>query len=290
MPAGVLKIVAAALIWGSMGVLIRLAALSPIVTVFWRSVFATIAMAAIVAGTGHTRDLAVSKRRVLLPLTGVLLVLSMVFFAKAVQFTTVAGAILIVYTAPVLIAVLAPVTLGERFERRTPFALALALAGIALIVAPQGVGLGGRHILGVAFAAVTAVSYALLVLVGKKVVEDLSARVVAFYQSVVAVIVLLPLVVGRALPSSSGVWTMLVVLGVVHTAIAGVLYLSGLRSVKAQDAGILAYFEPLSAAIYGMIFLGEALTVYVVAGGALIVVAGRLVIRARPPELIAVPK
>lgn len=273
-----------------MGVLIRLTALPAATIVFWRAIFATATILTLVVVTGRSRELAVQKHRILLLLTGVLLLVSMVFFAKAVQLTTVANAILIVYTAPVLIAALAPIFLGERLERRTIPALALALTGIGLIVAPQGLALARGQLLGIGFASVTAVAYALLVLVGKRVVADVRARIMVFYQSIVAAVVLLPFVAGRPLPPTWRVWALLALLGAVHTALASLLYLSGLRSVTAQNAGILAYLEPLSGAVYGMIFLGEPLTVWLLAGGALIVAGGWLVIAARPPESSVLPR
>ncbi|RJQ51171.1 MAG: DMT family transporter [Actinobacteria bacterium] len=288
--AGVIKIAIAALIWGSMGVLIRLTGMSAVAVVFWRSVFATAAMLAIVIVTGHARQILLRQHRLLVPLTGVLLLVCMVFFAKAVQLTTVANAILVVYTAPVLIALLAPIFLHERLERRTLVALALALIGIGSIVAPQGLAVTGGHLAGIGSAFVTAAGYAVLVLVGKRVIADVSARIMALYQSAVAMVLLLPLMVARPLPPSGSVWVLLVLLGVVHTAIAGVLYLSGLRDVTAQNAGILAYLEPLSGAIYGMVFLAEPLSIWVVSGGLLIAAGGWLVVRAGRAEPALPPR
>jgi len=289
-PAGAIKIATAALIWGSMGVLIRLTGMSAVVVVFWRSVFATAAMLLIVLITGRARQILLRQHRVLVPLTGLLLLVAMIFFARAVQLTTVANAVLVVYTAPVLIALMAPVFLNERLERSTLIALALAMGGIGLIVAPQGLALARDQLAGIGLAFVTALAYAVLVLVGKRVVENMSARILALYQSVVAAVLLLPLMTGRPLPPTGRVWVLLITIGVVHTAIAGVLYLSGLREVTAQNAGILAYLEPLSGAVYGMVFLAEPLTVWVVAGGSLILAGGWLALRAGPAEPALPPR
>ncbi len=287
---GVLEIAAAALIWGSMGVLIRLLKLGPIVIVFWRSLFAAAALFLFMMATRRMRRLIVRRHRPLILLTGVLLLFSMVFFVKAVELTTIANAILVVYTAPVIIALLAPVVVGEPFEWRTLLALALAIAGIALIVAPQGLALGSRHALGIAYAFITAVSYALLVLAGKRIVCEISARVLAFYETGVAALILVPFVVGQPLPPTAVSWGLLAVFGVVHTALAGMLYLHGLRSVKAAEAGILGYLEPLSGTVYALVFLGEALTAGVIAGGLLIIAAGLIVIGYRPAEPAALPR
>ncbi|RJQ55585.1 MAG: DMT family transporter [Actinobacteria bacterium] len=287
---GVLEIAAAALIWGSMGVLIRLLQMGPVAIVFWRSAFACAALLLFMLLTGRARQLVVRRHRLLLALTGILLLFSMVFFVLAVQLTTIANAVLIVYTAPVLIALLAPLILRERFELRMLLSLALALTGIALIVAPRGLSLESRHALGVAYAFACAFSYALLVLAGKKIVHAVSARVIAFYQSLLAAVLLLPFAARLPPPPAAVSWVMLVVLGIVHTALAGMLYLAGLRTVKAADAGTLSYLEPLSAAVYALVFLGEPLTSGVIAGGLLIVAAGWIVIVFRPAGPAAVPR
>ena len=69
-----------------------------------------------------------------------------------------------------------------------------------------------------------------------------------------------------------------VVLGVVCTAIPYVLYPKGLQRIRVEHASILGYLEPVSAPFYALLLLGEAPAVSTVFGGALIVVAGVLVI------------
>jgi drug/metabolite transporter (DMT)-like permease len=68
------------------------------------------------------------------------------------------------------------------------------------------------------------------------------------------------------------------VLGVVCTAIPYVMYVEGLRRVRVEHVSILGYLEPVSAPFYALLLLGEATTVTTVAGGALIVAAGVLVV------------
>jgi drug/metabolite transporter (DMT)-like permease len=68
------------------------------------------------------------------------------------------------------------------------------------------------------------------------------------------------------------------VLGVACTAIPYVLYVEGLRRIRVEHASILGYLEPVSAPFYALPLLGEATTVTTVAGGALIVAAGVLVV------------
>ncbi|MGQ9596114.1 MAG: EamA family transporter [Thermoproteota archaeon] len=70
---------------------------------------------------------------------------------------------------------------------------------------------------------------------------------------------------------------MLFILGAFNTAFAVTLYLKGLKLIKAQKAVVFTYLEPVSAAIFGSVFLAQQPTLQTVIGGALILSAGYLV-------------
>jgi DME family drug/metabolite transporter len=76
--------------------------------------------------------------------------------------------------------------------------------------------------------------------------------------------------------------------GVVFTALSGFLYITLLRRVTAQAVGVLAYLEPVSAALLAWAILGEPLTAPVLVGGALVVAAGVLVVVAEPGDAATV--
>jgi len=67
---------------------------------------------------------------------------------------------------------------------------------------------------------------------------------------------------------------LLLFLGVLNTAFAVTLYLRGLHLIKAQEAAVLAYFEPASAVVFGYLLLAQQPTLITIAGGLLILVAG----------------
>ena len=75
-----------------------------------------------------------------------------------------------------------------------------------------------------------------------------------------------------------------VVLAVLCTAIPFVLYVEGVSRVRVEHASIFGYLEPVSAPFYALLLLGEAPAATTVAGGALIVVAGVLVVAFGRPE------
>ena len=69
----------------------------------------------------------------------------------------------------------------------------------------------------------------------------------------------------------------LAVLGVVLTGFVIVVFVAALRDVPATSAGIIAYMEPVSAAVLAALLLGEMPSAAVVAGGVAIVASGAVV-------------
>jgi len=74
------------------------------------------------------------------------------------------------------------------------------------------------------------------------------------------------------------------VLGTVCTALAYTMWTEGVARVRVQHSSILGYLEPVSAPLYALLLLGERPGGWTLGGGALIIVAGALVIVFGEPE------
>jgi len=286
-----LLIAGAAALWGSVGVFLRWINLPgrEHFVVFIRSMISVGFLAAVIAASGRMEDFRLGGHPLLLLASGALLTLHWVLFLKALNNLPIGDAEFITYLAPVLVALLAPLVLKERLEGITLLALALALVGMGLIsLTGQEVGTGSPAA-GTGYALASAVSYALLLFILKFLREDTPALTVTFYQTAVNAAILFPFCAFRDFKITPGGWASLLVLGLVHTGLAGLVYVFAVRRVKAQHVGIIAYLEPASAMLYGLLFLGESLGWQDLAGGALIIAAGAMVIRRawssdRPPQ------
>jgi drug/metabolite transporter (DMT)-like permease len=284
--SGLARVALAGLIWGSIPLLIRAADGASVVKVFFRVVCAAAVIGAWMLVSGGWRELlslpAAKWRQV--AVQGLILTLNWFLFLTALDLTDVATAELLGYTGPVFVAALAPFVTGERFDVRIFGPLALALGGITLILTQHGLDLsGGRQLLGAALAFASALTYATLLLRSKKILRGISSGALMLVEYSVASIVLAPFVIaayarGDA-PSSATAYGALVALGVVHTALSGFLFLSGLRRVRADHAAILMYVEPMSAVVFAALLLGEPMTVRTLLGGALVIAGGLMVTR-----------
>jgi drug/metabolite transporter (DMT)-like permease len=284
--SGLISVGAAGLIWGSIPLVLRAADGASVIKVFYRVLFAGVVLVAWMAATGRLGELRALSRHKLTQLVvqGVVLTVNWVLFLTALDLTKVATAELLGYLGPVFVAALAPFVTGERFDRRIVIPMAVALGGIVVILAPQGIGVGsGREALGALLAFASSMTYAVLLLRSKRILQGVSSSTLMIVEYAVASVLLLPFVVwmyerGQG-PSTAGAYVALITLGVVHTAIAGIIFLGGLRKVRTDHAAVLTYAEPASAVVFAALFLAEPLTLATVAGGLMVVVGGALVAR-----------
>lgn len=283
---GLARVAVAGLIWGSIPLFLRAADGAPTVKVFFRVLFAALVIGGFMAVTGRLKEVTTLSRAKLLQVVGqgLILTLNWILFFSALEFADVATAELLGYTGPVFVAALAPFVTGERFDRRIVAPLAFALAGIAVILVPHGIGVQStRQLLGAAMAAGSAVTYATLLLRSKKILRGISSLSLMLVEYTVASIALTPFVIyaySRGdVPTGVNQYAALATLGIVHSAISGLIFLGGLRRVRTDHAAVLTYVEPVSAVLFAALFLAEPLTIWTGIGGAMVIGGGIFVAR-----------
>lgn len=272
---GYAELIVCGLIWGSIGVLVKEIDVSAPVTVFFRLSLGAASVVAFWALRGRLSELALRTDRGLVLAAGLTLAFHWVAFFEAYKRLPVATTILVVYVGPVLIAAAAPAVLGERLERNTLYALALSVAGIALIAVPSS---GSGDAFGYAAAGAAALSFAVLVLTLKRVSPEVPAQAIVAWQLGIAAIAVAPFLIdasGREIVRAAPT---LLMLGVLHTGVAGILYVGALQIVKAQHVSILVYLEPVTAVVWAWAVLGEQPELATLAGGLAIIAAGLLVV------------
>jgi drug/metabolite transporter (DMT)-like permease len=269
--------------WGIIGIVVaKLDELPALTIVFFRVALAALAIGAFLAATRRVFLMRLPSRA---PLgLGFLLALHWGLYFLALQNTSVTSAVLITYSGPIFMAMLAPVMLSEHVPRSTIVALALSLGGVGLIALAGGDGAGAVRVEGVLLALGAAVSMAVLIVSLKRWGHHLEPITVVFWQSVTAAVLLTPAVVLPSFDLGGREIGYLLALGVLLTGVSGVIYVSAVRFVPATSAGILAYLEPVSAAILASLLLDERLTAQILLGGVCIVAGGVLVVaRSRSP-------
>jgi drug/metabolite transporter (DMT)-like permease len=270
--------------WGFVSVIVAGIALSGEVLVFWRCLVAGASILLLLAAFGRPGVLLLRRRRAQVLGLGLLLALHWTLFFETLKRASVAVAILTVYTAPIFLAVLAPLLLPERRSRIGLVALAVSAPGIVLIALAGEAG-SRPDAIAVATGLGAAITYAFLVMGTKTVVRDVSPFALAFWANAIVVVAISPFVVtaDRVVPHASE-WPSVLALGAALTALSGVIYMRALRDVTAQAAGLLAYLEPVSATFLAWAILGQDVGWQVALGGVAVLAGGALVVLYEPEE------
>jgi len=212
-------------------------------------------------------------------LLAVFLLLNLYFYFLSLRHTTIANAVFSHYTAPVFVALLAPIILHEKFDRWTGIALPLSLAGLFLMLSPHlQLQLDRQATRGIVFGIISGLAYAMTLIIAKGLTRGLPPLSIAFWQGIFIVVMLLPIVARLPLAVPFSNWMILVVLGLIHCSLAPLMYVSGLTAVRAQHVAIIGYLEPVSTVMMGMVLLRDIPSPLTAVGGMLIFTAGFLVI------------
>jgi DME family drug/metabolite transporter len=211
---------------------------------------------------------------------GVFVALFEVAYQFAISGTGVAGAAALLYTAPVLVAVLAKPLLGERLTRlRLVLAIAVMSGAVLAVLGGSRAGVTIATTLrnGVLGGALAALSYVGTTLLARFAVPRYGAMRVLFLEILGGIVVLgivLPLAGRPPLPpSSSGAWIYTVLLAAGTVIAANVLFFNAAKRIDAAPTAVAATIEPVAGAVLAFFILGQRSTMLGVIG-LLMVVAG----------------
>lgn len=200
-------------------------------------------------------------------LSGAFVALYQLSFFTAVSRTGVAvGTLVAIGSSPVVAGVLGFLFRGERPGRAWGVATMLAVAGCGLLVGGGG-GIA-VDVVGVLLALGAGTSYACYAMAIKVLLPGRTSEAVMAVVFCLGAVLLAPVLLFSDLhwiAEPRGI-AVVAYLGVVVTALSYWLFARGLRSVPVASAVTLSLAEPLVAALLGILFLGEKLSLTALCG------------------------
>lgn len=215
---------------------------------------------------------AIKNNLYLLIFSGLAVGLNWIFLFQGYKYTSISNATLSYYFAPVFVTILAPFILKEKLTLSKFLCVLMALVGMFCIVGVDGIN-GGSDLIGIAYGLLAAGFYASVILMNK-FLKEIDSIEITVIQLISATITLLPYVLyveGLGILSVSSVSIpYILILGIVHTGIAYLLYFSSLQGLKGQTIAVLSYIDPVFAIIISAVILKEQLGFLQIIGGVLI--------------------
>lgn len=188
--------------------------------------------------------------------------------------TSIANAEILLYSYPIYILFLAPLIIKEKIEKSTVPTLILSFFGLILIAYSGNIFSGSQNLAGLVSGFVSGILFALYVLIAKITRNQHDGLLLNFYQLAITVIILMPFLFFLSYEISYQKIILLVIMGLINSALALSFYFHGIKLVKAQHVGIISYLEPLSAVLYAAILFHEIPGFLTVLGGIFILYGG----------------
>lgn len=190
--------------------------------------------------------------------------------------TTTGGvslAVVLLYTAPAFVTLLARPMLGEAWTRSKLVVVAVVLFGVAMVAASGGSGLRVSAS-SVGWGLAAGLSYSSIYLLGKPLFERSSAVGVYAIAMPLGALLLLPFVTFHH--KSGAAWGWLIVLGALSTYGGHLAYGRGIASIEASRGVVVATVEPVLALVWGATFFGERFGALGLVGSVCIIAASLL--------------
>jgi len=188
----------------------------------------------------------------------------------AIQYLTIASAVLLLYSSSIWIVIFSHFILKEKIIKRTFFALCISFLGLVLVVSPQNFFLKESFI-GSLSGLGAGIGMGLVYTLSKtfKKYDKVS---LTFWQNLIAIPFVLPLLLIDLPKFSYFDFGIVLLLGTLFTAVPFILIFKGFNKINAQKGSIIIMLDIVFSIIFGWIIFKEVPTNLAIIGGALILI------------------
>lgn len=271
----VIMIVASMLIFGTIGLFRRYIPCSSAFLAFIRGILGGLLLLVFTRiRKKDTGEKLPQQAMIWLAVSGAVIGINWMLLFEAYNHTTVAVATLCYYMQPTIVMLVSPLLFRERLTKRKAICAVIAVIGMVLVsgVIESG-GAGTGNLKGVLLGLGAAACYASVIIMNKKI-TGVDAYRKTTIQLLCAGLVMVPYMLltdgfGKT-EFSAGTIALLVIVGIVHTGFAYVLYFGSMDGLKAQSIAMLSYIDPVTALLLSALVLREPLSAAGIVGAIMI--------------------
>jgi len=266
---GLWAVHSAVFLFGLTALFSKLIALTALEITLLRSLFAMLALWAVMRLQREPLGLQTSRDYFIVLLLGVLLAGHWVTYFHAMQVSSIAVGVIALYTFPVMTVLLEPLFHGERAHFFDILSALAVLFGIYLLV-PE-FSMDDTTTQGVMWGILSALLFSLRNIIQGRYFSAYSAKHALFYQILITIVVLFPFGVQVVPEVNMLQWSQILLLGVVFTALPHTLFAFSLLHFKAKTASLVACLQVVYATLFAALVLGELPAMTTVTGGVIVV-------------------
>ena len=258
---GIVAVLAAALLWSTGGIFIKLVTFDAMQISFFRGLFAAIVFVIIFKkeifyANGFTFINAVLYSAIL------------ILFVLATKMTTAANAIFLQYTAPIYVLIFEPLINKTKYEKINIITITVCFIGmIMFFLSKLSPGFKEGNII----ALLSGVAYAAFLLGMRKNKKEYQFSSI-FYGNIIVSLICLPYIFNLTNINVPNI-LMVSYLGVFQIGIAYAVFSYGLRRVYAIEASLISMIEPVLNPVWVFLGYGEIPSITAIIGGIIIISA-----------------
>jgi drug/metabolite transporter (DMT)-like permease len=281
MKSGYIKIIVATLLFSVNPLLFKLIDLNPINILWTVNIIAVFVLLLRLSIQKRVKDITgLSKSYITLIALGIFFAINNVLFIYSIKLTTIGNAILTHYLAPVFVMIFGIFLVKEKLTKISTIALLLSVIGLTIILLPNELTLKNVHFLGLILGTLSAIFFSLEILLKKILAKSYDADIIVILYLFISIFLLIPFIsINKILSVGNNSLIILLASGVIASALGITLFTSGLKDVKAQNAGIISYIEPLGAMLWGYLIISELPVMETFIGGGLILLGTFLILK-----------
>ena len=264
----------AVLLFGVTGLFAKSIALPALTITFGRVLFS--AMTLLIVSTAGKSSLKLKSLRhfTYFIIAGIILALHWWSFLYAIQLSSVAIGTIAFSTFPLFVTLLSAIMFKEPWQKRQIIMCLLIILGIILTV--PAFSFENRDLQGLSVGLFSALTYALLTLLNKYFSVHYSGVTISFYEQASSTVVLLPVLFLPTAAITLHDIFLLIILGVLCTALAHTLFISSLKSVSSHLACMISTLESVYIIFFAFLFLQEIPAIKEIAGA--LIITGTVII------------
>lgn len=283
-----LFIILASIFWGTSGLFVHFVApfgFSSFQMTFIRSIIATLCIGIYLLIKDKTLFKTTKRELILFSLSGLSFFLTASFYFYSMQLTSVSTAVVLMYTAPVLVMIFSVAYLGEKFTKIKCISVILMIMGCVLV---SGV-IGGLkyNFLGILIGFLSGLAYSAYNIITKIQMKNNSHPLTAVFYcflsaTIIGFIVVKPYEIPVYILSNATFTIPLCIgMGICTCILPYFLYTFALKEIPAGTATTLGIIEPMAATLFSVIFLNEQLDIMSFTGIILILGAAFLLSKSK---------